>query len=76
MPLIPALGGRGRQISEFKASLVHKMSYRTATQRNTVPENIYGNIYIIQHTHIHTHTRKCYHQFCKIYKYIIREYGE
>jgi hypothetical protein len=24
------LGGRGRQISEFKASLVYKVSYRTA----------------------------------------------
>jgi hypothetical protein len=28
MPLI--LGGRGRQISEFKASLVYKVSSRTA----------------------------------------------
>jgi hypothetical protein len=30
------LGGRGRQISKFKASLVYKMSSRTAraTQRN------------------------------------------
>jgi hypothetical protein len=32
------LGGRGRQISEFKTSLVYKMSSRTAraTQRNLV----------------------------------------
>jgi hypothetical protein len=32
------LGGRGRQISEFKASLVYKVSYRTARtiQRNPV----------------------------------------
>jgi hypothetical protein len=30
MPLIPALGSRGRQISEFKASLVYKVSSRTA----------------------------------------------
>jgi hypothetical protein len=32
------LGGRGRQISEFKASLVYKVSSRTArdTQRNLV----------------------------------------
>jgi hypothetical protein len=30
MPLIPALGGRGRQISEFEASLVYKVSSRTA----------------------------------------------
>jgi hypothetical protein len=30
------LGGRGRQISEFEASLVYKVSFRTAktTQRN------------------------------------------
>jgi hypothetical protein len=37
MPLIPALG-RQRQISEFKASLVYKVSSRTtrATQRNPV----------------------------------------
>jgi hypothetical protein len=36
MPLIPALGGRDRQISEFEASLVYRMSSRTAraTQRN------------------------------------------
>jgi hypothetical protein len=32
------LGGRGRQISEFEASLVYKVSARTAraTQRNPV----------------------------------------
>jgi hypothetical protein len=32
------LGGRGRQISEFKTSLVYKVSSRTAraTQRNPV----------------------------------------
>jgi hypothetical protein len=32
------LGGRGRQISEFEASLVHKVRSRTARtiQRNTV----------------------------------------
>jgi hypothetical protein len=32
------LGGRGRQISEFKASLVYRMNSRTAraTQRNPV----------------------------------------
>jgi hypothetical protein len=39
-PLIPALGrrGRGRRISEFKASLVYKVSFRTARaiQRNPV----------------------------------------
>jgi hypothetical protein len=33
-------GGRGSQISEFKASLVHRESSRTSrpTQRNPVPE--------------------------------------
>jgi hypothetical protein len=38
MPLIPALGGRGRQISEFKASLIYRVSFRTAraTQRKTI----------------------------------------
>jgi hypothetical protein len=30
------LGGRGRQISELAASLVYKVSSRTAIQRNTV----------------------------------------
>jgi hypothetical protein len=35
------LGGRGRQISEFEASLVYKVSSRTAraTQRNPVLKN-------------------------------------
>jgi hypothetical protein len=35
------LGGRGRLISEFEASLVYKMSSRTAraTQRNSVSKN-------------------------------------
>jgi hypothetical protein len=35
------LGGRGRQISEFKASLVYRVSSRTAraTQRNPVSKN-------------------------------------
>jgi hypothetical protein len=34
------LGGRGRQISEFEASLVYRMSSRTAraTQRNPIAE--------------------------------------
>jgi hypothetical protein len=35
------LGGRGRWISEFEASLVYKVSFRTAraTQRNPVSRN-------------------------------------
>jgi hypothetical protein len=35
------LGGRGRQISEFKASLVYRVSSRTARaiQRNSVVKN-------------------------------------
>jgi hypothetical protein len=40
-PLIPALGGRGRWISEFKASLVYKVNSRTARaiQKNPVSKN-------------------------------------
>ena len=36
MPLIPALGGRGRWVYEFKASLVYRVRSRTArtTQKN------------------------------------------
>jgi hypothetical protein len=39
------LGGRGRQISEFNASLVYKVSSRTAraTQRNPVSKGIKQN---------------------------------
>jgi hypothetical protein len=39
-PLIPALRGRGRQISEFEVSLFYKVSSRTARaiQRNPVSE--------------------------------------
>jgi hypothetical protein len=35
------LGGRGRQISEFEASLVYRVSSRTAraTERNPVSKN-------------------------------------
>jgi hypothetical protein len=41
MPLIPALGDKGRQIYEFVASLVYKVSSRTARaiQRNPVSKN-------------------------------------
>ena len=54
MPLIPAFG-RLRQVDlcEFKASLVYRVSSRTArtvTQRNTVSKNK------TTHTHTHTHT--------------------
>ena len=36
--MIPALGGRGKWISEFEANLVYRVSSRTAwaTQRNPV----------------------------------------
>jgi hypothetical protein len=39
------LGGRGRRIFEFKASLVYKVSSRTAraTQRNPVSKNNNNN---------------------------------
>jgi hypothetical protein len=42
MPLIPALGRQRRRISEFEASLVYRVSSRTAraTQRNPVSKNI------------------------------------
>ena len=42
MPLIPALGRQRKQISEFEASLVYRMSSRTAraTQRNPVSKNL------------------------------------
>jgi hypothetical protein len=41
MPLMPALGTQGRQISEFRASLVYRVSSRTARaiQRNHVSKN-------------------------------------
>jgi hypothetical protein len=41
MPLIPALGGRGRQICEFEASLVYRVSSRTvrATQKPCLEKN-------------------------------------
>jgi hypothetical protein len=41
MPLISALWRQGRQISEFEASLVYKMSSRIsrAIQRNPVLKN-------------------------------------
>jgi hypothetical protein len=47
-PLIPALGGRGRWISEFEASLVYRVSFRTAraTQRNPVSKNQKKKLYI------------------------------
>jgi hypothetical protein len=38
MPLIPALRSRGRQISEFEASLVYKESSRTARAIQRNPE--------------------------------------
>jgi hypothetical protein len=41
MPLIPALGRQRQRISEFEASLVYRVSFRTAraTQRNPVSRN-------------------------------------
>jgi hypothetical protein len=40
-PLVPALRGSGRQISEVKASLVYRVSSKKAkaTQRNLVSKN-------------------------------------
>jgi hypothetical protein len=44
-PLIQQLGSRGRQISEFKASLVYRVSSRTAMaiQRNPVSKQTNNN---------------------------------
>jgi hypothetical protein len=41
------LGGRGRQISEFEASLVYRVSSRTARaiQRNPVSKKKEGELY-------------------------------
>ena len=36
MPLIPVLGGRGRWISEFQASLVNRVSSRPGLRRETL----------------------------------------
>ena len=46
---------RGRRISEFEASLIYKVSSRTARaiQRNPVSKTH-------THTHTHTHTKKRY----------------
>ena len=55
------LGGRGRQNSEFKSSLVYRESSRTGrtTQRNPVSKN---------HTHTHTQSKKI------MYMSIVSEY--
>jgi hypothetical protein len=51
------LRGRGRQISEFEASLVYRMSSRTAraTQRNPVSKK--KKIEIARHGRIHHNLR-------------------
>ena len=45
-----SLGGRGREISEFEANLVYRVSSRTvrATQRNPVLKNQKKNVNIDQ----------------------------
>jgi hypothetical protein len=68
------LGGRGRQISEFEASLVYKVSFRTAraTQRilagkNKTKKSVFGTsntkfIFIAIYMHIkrkHSHVGVC-----------------
>jgi hypothetical protein len=42
MLLIPALGSRGRQISEFEASLVYRVSSRTARLYRETKEKSYS----------------------------------
>jgi hypothetical protein len=57
------LGGRGRQISEFEASLVYKLSSRTARaiQRNPVSKNKNKNK---NKNKTEPHPRRLY--FCKM----------
>jgi ABC-type nickel/cobalt efflux system permease component RcnA len=61
------LGGRGRRISEFEASLVYRVSSRTAraTQRNPVSKKNKKqktkNKTKQTHTHTHTHTHTYTH---------------
>jgi hypothetical protein len=62
-PLIQHLGGRGRQISKFEASLVYRVGSRTAraTQRNLISKNLKQNktkqVYpICQLPHVSTET--------------------
>lgn len=45
MPLIPTLGNRSKWISEFKARMLYRVSYRTAMaiQRNLVSKQIFKN---------------------------------
>lgn len=61
-PLILALGDRNRLIQEFKASLVYRLSSKTAktTQRNPALKNKTK----VQHTHTHTHIDRHTHN-CK-----------
>jgi hypothetical protein len=46
------LGGRGRRISEFEASLVYKVSFRTARaiQRNPVSKKKFIHVFILYMT--------------------------
>jgi hypothetical protein len=54
------LGGRGRRISEFKASLVYRVSFRTAraTERNPVSEK--------QTTNKQTNKQSRFHKNCPL----------
>jgi hypothetical protein len=55
------LGGTGRWISEFKASLVYRMSSRTAraTQRNPVSKTKREkNMCKVPYTHVHSVPRR------------------
>jgi hypothetical protein len=47
------LGGRGRWISEFEASLVYRVSFRTAraTQRNPVSKKKKKKVSMVYKTH-------------------------
>jgi hypothetical protein len=66
------LGGRGKQISEFKASLVYKVSSRTAraTQRNPVSKNQKKNHYIRKINWHRTRQSPAEHEFVGKNKFI------
>jgi hypothetical protein len=66
------LGGRGRRISEFKASLVCRVSSRTAkaTQRNPVSKNKTRqnnnnkNMQLLKASYLHSNaTVECFRKF-------------
>jgi hypothetical protein len=62
------LGGRGRQISEFEASLLYKVSSRTARviQRNPVSKNNNNNNNKPKKTHTKKRKKKRKENICDL----------